>query len=131
MTLLVQILMVVLAVAGTALVLLGAVGILVLTDVYTRMQAASKAGSLGAACILLSAAVYFSELELVVRALTALVFLMLTIPVAAHVLGRAAYLAGVPLAKESVMDELHGRVDGRADSPGGQDEPRPPDPAPE
>jgi len=42
------------------------------------------------------------------RALSALAFIILTAPVAAHALGRAAYLAGVKPCEETYMDELAG-----------------------
>ena len=39
------------------------------------------------------------------------VFLFLTAPVAAHVIGRAAYITGVPLAPGSKPDDLAGGYD--------------------
>ena len=41
-----------------------------------------------------------------VRVALVCVFLLLTAPVASHLIARAAYRAGVPLAPETVVDEL-------------------------
>jgi multicomponent Na+:H+ antiporter subunit G len=107
-------------VLGAALGVLSAVGILRMPDVYIRLQVASKASSLGVALLMLGVAVHFGELGVTVRALMVVVFLFLTAPVAAHVIGRAAYLTGVPLAAGTDPDELAGaydRVSGRLMSP--------------
>lgn len=107
-------------VSGVLLGVLSAVGILRMPDVYIRLQVASKASSLGVALLMLGVAAHFEELGVTVRALLVVVFLFLTAPVAAHVIGRAAYLTGVPLAPGTDPDELAGgydRVSGRLRSP--------------
>ena len=98
-------------VLGTAFGLLSAVGILRMPDVYIRLQVASKASSLGIALLMLGVAAHFGELSVTVRALLVVLFLFMTAPVAAHVIGRAAYLTGVPLAPGSEPDELAGAYD--------------------
>jgi len=96
---------------GTAFGLLSAVGLLRMPDVYIRLQVASKASSLGIALLMVGVAAHFDDLSITIRALLVVVFLFLTAPVAAHLIGRAAYLAGVPLAPGSRPDELAGRYD--------------------
>ena len=98
-------------VLGTLLGILSAVGILRMGDVYIRLQVASKASSLGVALLMLAVAVHFNELSVTVRAVLVVVFLFLTSPVAAHVIGRAAYITGVPLASGTEPDELAGAYD--------------------
>jgi len=98
-------------VVGTAFGVLSAVGILRMPDVYIRLQVASKASSLGIALLMLGVAAHFSDLSVTVRALLVVVFLFLTAPVAAHVIGRAAYITGTPLAPGSEPDELAGAYD--------------------
>lgn len=95
-----------LVVAGGLFALAAAVGVLRLPDVLIRMHASTKAGTLGSGLILVAVAVYFGETGIVARAIAAIVFLMLTAPVAAHMIGRAAYRTGVPLWKGMVIDEL-------------------------
>lgn len=92
-----------------------ALGVVRLPDVFIRMHASTKAGTLGCGLILLAAAIHFGQIEFVARALAAIVFLMLTAPVGAHMIARAAYRSGVPLWSGTVIDEL-GR--GQANAPG-------------
>ncbi len=95
-----------LVVAGGLFALAAAIGVLRLPDVLIRMHASTKAGTLGSGLILVAVAVHFGETGIVARAIAAIVFLMLTAPVAAHMIGRAAYRTGVPLWKGMVIDEL-------------------------
>ena len=98
-------------VLGTLLGLLSAVGIARMPDVYIRLSVASKASSLGIALLMLGVAAHFDEVAVTIRALLVVVFLFLTAPVAAHVIGRAAYIAGVPLVAGSEPDDLAGRYE--------------------
>ncbi len=91
---------------GIALMVVAGIGLLRMPDLLTRMHASSKAGTLGAALVLMSMALHFSAAAVTVRALLVCVFLLLTAPIASHVIARAAYRAGVPLAPETVVDEL-------------------------
>lgn len=105
---------------GAALGVLSAVGILRMPDVYIRLQVASKASSLGVALLMVGVAAHFDDFDVTVRAGLVVIFLFLTAPVAAHVIVRAAYLANVPLADGTHLDELAGRYDrasGRLASP--------------
>jgi multicomponent Na+:H+ antiporter subunit G len=77
-------------------------------DVYTRMQAASKAVTFGATSIVLAAALHFRDAGVVARCLLVCVFLFVTIPVASHLIARAAYRAREPLAPETSLDDLAG-----------------------
>jgi multicomponent Na+:H+ antiporter subunit G len=103
-----------LLIAGALFLLLAAVGVVRLPDVYTRMQAATKAATLGAGCTLFAVAVYFDDFGVTVRALLVVAFIFLTAPVAAHMIGRAAYNIGVPFWRGTNLDEMGVReVDGR------------------
>lgn len=92
---------------GSLLVLLAAVGLVRLPDLYTRMQAASKASSLGVGLLLAAAALHFGDAALTVRAAVIGVFVFLTAPVAAHAIGRAAYRGGVEPAPETILETEH------------------------
>ena len=98
--------------AGGLFAFAAAMGVLRLPDVLIRMHASTKAGTLGCGLILVAAAVHFGETSISARAVAAIVFLMLTAPVAAHMIGRAAYRTGVPLWKGTVIDELAQPDDG-------------------
>ncbi len=96
---------------GAFFVLVSAIGILRFPDLYMRMHGATKAGTLGAGLILLGASVLFGTLAVTVKAIAVFVFLLLTAPVAAHVLGRAAHYENVPKWERTGLDELEGRYD--------------------
>jgi multicomponent Na+:H+ antiporter subunit G len=100
-----------LMITGGAFLLLAAIGIIRMPDLYSRIQAATKAATLGVGCIILALAIHFVDLGITVRALLVIAFLFLTQPVAAHMIGRAAYFVGVPLWENTIMDELRGRYD--------------------
>lgn len=99
---------------GGGFMLLASLGILRFPDVYSRMQAATKAATLGVAFIIIAVAVHFGQLAVSTKALMVIAFIVLTAPVAAHLIGRAAYVVGVPLWSRSVVDQLRGRYDPRA-----------------
>ena len=97
----------ILVLLGGFFALVAAIGLLRMPDLLMRMHAATKAGTLGAGLLLLAVAVSFGDSGVTVRALAAIVFLFLTAPIAAHVIGRAAYYGGrVQLWKRTLVDEL-------------------------
>ncbi len=107
-----------LVLVGAFFALVAAIGLLRMPDLLMRMHAATKAGTLGASLLLLAVAVSFGDSGVTVRALAAIVFLFLTAPVAAHVIGRSAYYAGrVKLWHGTLVDELQERRGHRNDSP--------------
>ena len=109
---------------GGGFVLVSAIGALRMPDFYMRMHAATKAGTLGAGLVLLAAAVLFGTLSVIAKALVVFLFLLFTAPVAAHVLGRAAYYQKTPKWSRTGLDELEGRYDDATperDAPDGGD----------
>ncbi|HRL77415.1 MAG TPA: monovalent cation/H(+) antiporter subunit G [Candidatus Accumulibacter phosphatis] len=75
---------------GALLLLLASVGLFTLRDALSRQHAATKAGSLAVACIVLGAAVVGGDIAWIGRALAIVAIVWLTLPVASHVLARAA-----------------------------------------
>ena len=98
-----------LLIAGAIFVLLAAVGLWRLPDIYSRMHAASKAGTLGSGLMLIALAVHAGDTSTTSRAIAGVVFFLLTAPISAHLLAKAAYAVGYRLTDESVMDELKGK----------------------
>ncbi len=96
---------------GALFSLVAGIGLARLPDLYVRMHAATKAGTLGAGLVLAAIALEAQSLEVATRAIAGLIFLFFTAPIAAHLLGRAGYLAGVPLWSKSGLDELSGKYD--------------------
>ncbi len=99
-------------IAGTLLIigaffaLVASIGIIRLPDVYSRMHAASKAGSVGSGLMLIALALVASDTATAIRAIAGVFFFILTAPIAAHLLARAAYKVGYPLWEHSVVDEM-------------------------
>ncbi|TQV78492.1 monovalent cation/H(+) antiporter subunit G [Denitrobaculum tricleocarpae] len=102
----IEILVAFFVVSGGLFALVAALGVLRLPDVLIRMHASTKAGTLGCGLILVAVAIFFGEGAITARAVAAIVFLILTAPVAAHMIGRAAYKTGVPLWERTVVDEM-------------------------
>lgn len=86
-------------------VLTASIGMLRFPDVFTRMHSASKAGTLGSGVALLALAIHSAELDVVSRALAGIIFFLLTAPISAHLVARAAYLSGTKPWQGTVMDE--------------------------
>lgn len=96
--------------AGTFFMFVAGFGIFRMEDVYIRMHAATKAASLGVGLLLIGAAVHFGDLAIATKALVTTAFVFLTAPVAAHMLGRSAYLRNVKMWDKSVVDEAKGKL---------------------
>lgn len=82
---------------GGTLAVLGSFGLVRMPDVLIRMHASTKIGTLSTGLILAASAVWFGEGGVTVRAGMIFFFLLLTAPIASHMIGRAAVRLGVPL----------------------------------
>jgi multicomponent Na+:H+ antiporter subunit G len=98
---------------GVFFSLTGAVGILRMPDVYTRVQCSSKTITMGALPLLIALAVAKGPVTTYgSRALIVAALLLVVNPLASHALVRAAYKTGVPMWRGAVRDEP---AEGRAD----------------
>src|SRR5688500_3757919 len=117
----------VLLVVGALFMLLAGLGVLRLPDLFMRLQAATKASTLGVGCMLIGLAVHFQDLTVTTRAVLVIAFVFPTAPVGAHMVGRAGYAVGVPLWEGTITDELRGRRRaGRQEAPNSPDLATPP-----
>ncbi len=101
----------ILATSGAVFTLLAAVGIVRMPDLYLRISVTTKAASLGIGLILFCTALYFKETSVTTKVLAIIFFIFLTAPVSAHLIGRAAYIIGVPLWVHTIVDHLEGKYD--------------------
>ena len=103
---------------GGAFAAVAGLGLLRLPDVLIRMHASTKAGTLGVGLIVLGVSVHFASSLVITKALLIIAFLLLTAPVAAHLIGRAAYRRGLPLWDRTLMDDaaMKSRPDSRPGS---------------
>lgn len=83
-----------LVLSGLAFMALGSLGILRLPDFFSRTHAASKVDTVGIAVVLLGVAVLEGLTLTGGKVALAAVFVMVTNPVAAHALARAALFQG-------------------------------------
>ena len=86
----------ILALLAGLFALVAGLGVLRMPDLMLRMHASTKSGTLACGLTMLAAALVFGDLAVAVRAAGVVVFLLLTAPVAAHMIGRAALRTGVP-----------------------------------
>ena len=98
---------------GTTFIVISAIGVVRMPDLYLRMSSSTKSSTLGIGLILLAIAIYFAELGIATRAVATIIFLFLTAPVSAHMIGRAGYSKGVPLWSGTRYDQLKGKYDQR------------------
>lgn len=106
MSYVVAILTCVLIVGGALFSLIAAIGINRLPDLYTRMHAASKAGTVGSGLLLVAVGIHAGDMATFARAIAGVLFFILTAPIAAHLLAKAAHQAGYPLDRVSIRDDL-------------------------
>ena len=90
--------------AGSCFLFLGALGVLRMPDIYNRMQAGTKATTLGSILTLVGIGIY--RPEWLPRMLILAGFVLMTNPLSSHALARAAHAAGLPLARGTVVDRL-------------------------
>ncbi len=118
-----DILTAVLLLAGSAFFLVAAIGIVRLPDLYMRMHAAAKASAFGAVLLLLGVAVHFGDGWTLFEVIVIVLFIFITNPVAAHLIGRAGYRMRVPMWKETLVDELGEAMQGSKIDGNGETDP--------
>ena len=91
---------------GSLAILFASIGILRMPDFYLRLSVTVKAATLGVGFLLASAAIAFPDVSVTTKAMAIAFFLVLTAPVAAHMIGRTAYHTGIRTWKGTIMDEL-------------------------
>ena len=100
-----EIIVIALIIVGLFFHFVASLGILRMPDLYMRFSGMSMAGTLGTSSFMIAAAVHFANSAAVCRAVVVILFVFITSPISAHILGRAAYLAGLPLWPKSVIDQ--------------------------
>ena len=90
-----EILTAIFLILGGILTLVAAVGVLRMPDLFLRMHAATKAGTVGVSSIAIGVMIHFGTLTVISRGVLVIAFFLLTAPVAAHMIARAAYRSGV------------------------------------
>ena len=95
-----------LIIVGTVLMLISAIGIIRFPDFYLRMSAITKAATLGLFLLLIGLAIFFNRPGLSTKSFIIILLILLSNPVGAHAIARAAYMNGTKLWKGNVVNEL-------------------------
>lgn len=112
-----ELLIVTLLIAGGLFAAIAGLGLLRFPDVLMRMHASTKAGTLGVGLCVTSVAIFNANDLITTRVILIVAFLLLTAPVAAHLIGRAVYRTSSPLweptliADDSASDRKKGGTD--------------------
>lgn len=99
-------------IVGTFLVAVASLGLVRFPDVFTRMHAAGKAGTMGISLIIISSVICFAGVDnsILFRGLVAIFFQFLTTPTSTHLLARTSYIRNYSLTERTVVDELQGMI---------------------
>jgi len=94
---------------GTFFYVLSSLGLIRMPDVYNRMQTATKSATLGSLGVIIGTGIWaigeVESMSWLPKTVVIAVFLLLTNPISAHALIRAAYNKGIPLWEGSVVDK--------------------------
>lgn len=97
---------VILAAFGVLFMLISAIGLLRLPDVFSRMHAGGKASTVGVSCLLLAAGVHFWNQDLFFRMLLLIALIFATAPISTSAMARAAYKTGSRKGMHLQIDEM-------------------------
>lgn len=89
---------------GALFLALGGLGLVRMPDMYNRIQAGTKATTLGTLMVLVGAALIMPSWS--IKLLLIMLFLMFTNPLSSQVLARAAHRSGAPMTPETKADRL-------------------------
>jgi len=91
---------------GAVFLFLGALGVFRMPDVYNRIQAGTKATTLGTMLFLIGITIGHSEVVPALKIVILILFILFTNPLSSHALARAAHHIKTPLAEKTVKDDL-------------------------
>ena len=101
----------ILLMSGALFMLVAAIGVVKLPDVYMRMHAITKAASLGAILMLAAVFLWYPGWMVGIEALMVVLFVIFTAPIGAHMIARVSHRMEVPTGEGYEMDELREEMD--------------------
>ncbi len=96
---------------GALFILIASIGLLKMPDVYLRMSASTIAGTFGVASMLVAVAIHFHDFGILLHIIGVIIFLILTVPIGAHMLGRSSHIIGLPMWEKTVCDDMKDQYD--------------------
>jgi multicomponent Na+:H+ antiporter subunit G len=91
---------------GALFILVSAIGLLRLPDLYMRMHATTKTTSLGLLLLLIGALFVMPDLATILKGLLVIIFIFLTTPLGAHMISKAAHIMKVKKADNYTRDDM-------------------------
>ena len=110
-----EVIICILLVIGIFFTLAGVVGVIRMPDTFCRLQSATNIATMGAMPIALACSIYgFSEsnTSLGIKSLIIVVFLLISNPVGAHAMARAAYKNKAELSDKTKFDHYRRYING-------------------
>jgi len=101
----IEIVTAVLVLTAALFLMVSALGLLRMPDLYTRLGASTKAVTLGGGLMFVAVAVHFADAASVARAFAGLAFLVTTAPLTAHVIARAAIRLAIDFAPVTITTD--------------------------
>lgn len=95
-----------LLISGAMIMLLSSIGLVRFGDVFLRMHAATKAGTLGISLVIIGVALYFSDPLITIKLIALMGIYFFTSPIGSQVLAHSAHISNVQMVKETWIDEL-------------------------
>lgn len=102
----INVIIIILSTVGSLAILFAGIGILRMPDFYLRLSVTVKAATMGVGLLLLCAAILYPDISITTKALAIVFFLVLTAPISAHMIAKAAYFTETPQWEGTVIDEL-------------------------
>ncbi|MCF8217896.1 MAG: monovalent cation/H(+) antiporter subunit G [Bacteroidales bacterium] len=90
--------------AGSIFLVLGSLGLVRMPDLYTRIQAGTKASTLGTILTLFGLGLI--HLDWMGKLIILILFVLLTNPISSHILARSAHYIKTPVSKLTKVDKL-------------------------
>ena len=90
---------------GALFIFFASIGLLRMPDIYNRIQAGTKASTLGSILTLMGIGLIHTDWLLKIMLL--IIFVLISNPISSHVLARAAHYIKVPLSERTVIDKLN------------------------
>ena len=95
---------------GTFFIFTAGLGIIRMPDLFLRMSMTTKGATFGAGLILVGSIIFFNDVSVTGRSIAIIIFILLTAPISAHMIGRAGYLDKyVDIWEGTKINELKGR----------------------
>lgn len=101
---LIDVLSAIFLVAGGFFCFVAGIGIVRLGDIFIRMHASTKAGTLGIALIAVAMMLHARSVLEVLEPLFVFLFMILTIPIGSHLIGRAAFRTRIAMQDDTRYD---------------------------